>query len=92
MQSPDVKGVDFVVLHIVEMSFLGFSLFWVTNKCGEERQNPLLPLQSSYLLAFRLDRLPNGSGSHNCRSHRASSSECEAEGQFVPALVLSQVC
>lgn len=27
MQSPDVKGVEFVVLHIMEMSFLGFAKF-----------------------------------------------------------------
>lgn len=27
MQSPDAKGVGFVVLHIMEMSFLGFSKF-----------------------------------------------------------------
>lgn len=27
IQSPDVKGVEFVVLHIMGMSFLGFSKF-----------------------------------------------------------------
>ena len=27
IQSPDVKGVEFVVLHIVDVSFLGFSKF-----------------------------------------------------------------
>lgn len=41
MQSPDMKGVEFVVLHIVEMSFLGFSKFWDTSECGEERKNTL---------------------------------------------------
>lgn len=41
MQCPDMKGVEFVVLHVVEMSFLGFSKFWDTSECGEERKNTL---------------------------------------------------
>lgn len=36
-----VEGVEFVVLHIVEMSFLGFSKFWDTSGFGEQRKNTL---------------------------------------------------
>lgn len=41
MQSPGAKRVEFIVLRITDMSFLGFNKFWDTSECGEERKDTL---------------------------------------------------
>jgi len=41
-----VEGVEFVVLHIVEISFVGFSKFWDTSGSGEQRKNTLQTRQA----------------------------------------------